>query len=153
MEVVQGGRPPPPPPPSIIFEGRNLPQQTIYHSKGTLSKSLIRYIDINKYFDFATLWAIFAKWLGKGSTMAPEKNFKLLKYGNVCDLSFDPSVSPWLFQRHFYIFLFPFSIAPASGKEKRKRIWINEVYGWKEWYLRSNKMFFFLNLDLSYQRY
>ena len=36
-----------------------------------------------KYFDFATLWAIFAKWLRKGSAMAPENNFKLLKYEHI----------------------------------------------------------------------
>ena len=40
MEVVQGSSPPPP---TIIFEGRNLPQQTIYHWKGNLSKSLIHF--------------------------------------------------------------------------------------------------------------
>ena len=34
MEVVRGA-----PPPPIIFEGRNLPQQTIRHWKGNLSKS------------------------------------------------------------------------------------------------------------------
>ena len=31
----EAGRPPPPPPP-IIFEGRSLPQQTMYHWKGNL---------------------------------------------------------------------------------------------------------------------
>ena len=35
----------------------------------------------------------------------------------------------------------------TQGKEKLKLIWINQVYGWKEWYLGSKKMFFFLNLD------
>ena len=41
MEVVRGA--PPPPPPPIIFEGRNLPQQAIYHWKGNLSKSPIHF--------------------------------------------------------------------------------------------------------------
>ena len=36
-----------------------------------------------------------------------------------------------------------------QGKEKGELIWINQFYGWKEWYLGSKKMFFFLNLDLS----
>ena len=40
MEVVRGA---PPPPPPIICEGRNLPQQTIYHWKGNLSKSSIHF--------------------------------------------------------------------------------------------------------------
>ena len=37
----RGGALPPPPP--IIFEGQNLPQQTVYHWKGNLSKSLIHF--------------------------------------------------------------------------------------------------------------
>ena len=36
-----------------------------------------------KYFDFATLRAIFTKLLIKGSTMVPEKIFRLLKYEHV----------------------------------------------------------------------
>ena len=42
MEVVRFA-PPPPPPPPIIFEGQNLPQPTIYHWKGNLSKSPIHF--------------------------------------------------------------------------------------------------------------
>ena len=38
-----GGAERPPPQPSIIFEGRNLPQQTINHWKGNLSKRLIHF--------------------------------------------------------------------------------------------------------------
>ena len=36
-----------------------------------------------KYFDFAILWAIFAKWLYNGSGMAVRKNFNLLKYEHI----------------------------------------------------------------------
>ena len=39
------------------------------------------------------------------------------------------------------------------GEETLKLIWINQVNGWKEWYVESKEMFFFLNLDLSYRRY
>ena len=31
----------------------------------------------------------------------------------------------------------------TRDKEKLKLIWINQVYGWKEWHLGSKKMFFF----------
>ena len=34
---------------------------------------------------------------------------------HVFDLSFDPSVSPWIFHHHFHTCLFPFFTAPASG--------------------------------------
>ena len=37
------GRPPPPPRPPIDFEGRNLPQQTIYHWKGNLLNGSIHF--------------------------------------------------------------------------------------------------------------
>ena len=46
MEVVQGV---PPPPPPIIFEGQNLPQQTIYQWEGNLVKNPI-HLDIDKIF-------------------------------------------------------------------------------------------------------
>ena len=36
-----------------------------------------------KYFDFATLQAIFAKWLHKGFRMAVRKSFKLLNYEHI----------------------------------------------------------------------
>ena len=75
MEVVRGGSPspPPPPPPPIIFERRSWPQQTIYYWKGNVMASRIHFKYWKKYFDFATLWEIFAKWLCKDSAMAPEK--------------------------------------------------------------------------------
>ena len=36
-----------------------------------------------KYFDFAILSAIFAKWLRNGSRMAVRKKFRLLKYEHI----------------------------------------------------------------------
>ena len=43
-----------PPPPPIIFEGLNLPQQTINHWKGNLSETPI-HLNIEKYSNFITL--------------------------------------------------------------------------------------------------
>ena len=43
MDVVQGAPLPPPPPPTIIFEGQNWPQQTMYHWKGNLSETQIHF--------------------------------------------------------------------------------------------------------------
>ena len=61
-------------PPPIIFERRNLPQQTIYHWKGNLSKSPIH---------FRYRQNILISRLSKGSAIAPEKNFKILKYEHI----------------------------------------------------------------------
>ena len=52
IEVVWGT-----PLPPIIFGGRNVLQQTIYHWKGNLMASRIS----TKHFNFETSWAIFAK--------------------------------------------------------------------------------------------
>ena len=69
-----GGAEPPPPP--IIFEGRNLPQQTIHHWKGNLSKSLIHF----RYRQNILILRLYEQFSPNDSAMAPEKNFKLLKY-------------------------------------------------------------------------
>ena len=72
------GRPPPPPPP-IVFEGRNLLQQTIYHWKGNLSKSPIHF----RYRQNILISRLYDQFSRNDSGMAPEKNFKRLKYEHI----------------------------------------------------------------------
>ena len=69
------GRPPPP----IIFEGPNLPQQTIYRWKGRLSKSPIHF----RYRQNILISRLYEQFSRNDSVMAPEKNFKLLKYEHI----------------------------------------------------------------------
>ena len=57
-----------------------LTDQTIHHWKGNLSKSPIHFRYRQNIFDFATLWAIFAKWLRNGS----RKNFQTFKIWTYC---------------------------------------------------------------------
>ena len=70
------GRPPPLP---IIFEGRNLPQQTIYHWKENLSKSPIHF----RYRQNILISRLYEQFSRNDPAMAPEKNFKLLKYEHI----------------------------------------------------------------------
>ena len=78
--MVRGAPPPPPPPPpTIIFEGRNLPQQTVYHWKENLSESLIRF----RYRKNILISRLYEQFSGNDSAMAPEKNVKLLKYEHI----------------------------------------------------------------------
>ena len=70
------GRPQPPPPPiPIIFEGRNRPQQTIYHWKGNLSKSPIYF----RYRQNILISRLYKQFSRNDSPMAPEK---VLKFDN-----------------------------------------------------------------------
>ena len=71
MEVV--------PPPPIIFEEQNLPKQTIYHWKGNLSKSPIHF----RYLQHILISRLYEQFSRNDSAMAPEKNFKLLKYEHI----------------------------------------------------------------------
>ena len=68
------GAPPPPPPPPIIFEGWNLPQYTIYHWKGNLSKSPTHF----RYRQNILISRLYEQFSRSDSAMAPEKmsNFK-----------------------------------------------------------------------------
>ena len=61
------GRAPPPPP--IIFEGRNLLQQAIYHWKGNLSKSSIHF----RYQQNILISRPYEQFSRNGSVTAPEK--------------------------------------------------------------------------------
>ena len=45
--------------------------------------SRIHFKLLERYFDLATLWAIFTEWLSNVSAMAPEENVKLLKYEHI----------------------------------------------------------------------
>ena len=56
--------------PPVIFEGRNLPQQTIYHWKGKLSKSPIHF----RYRQNILISRLYEHFLRNDSTIAPEKN-------------------------------------------------------------------------------
>ena len=60
-------------PQPIILEGRNVPQQTIYHWKGNLSKSPIHF----RYRQNILFSGIYEQFSLNDSAMAPEKNFKL----------------------------------------------------------------------------
>ena len=60
------GRPPPPP---IIFEGRNLPQQTLYHWKGNLSKNPIHF----RYQQNILISRLYERFSRNDSAMSPEK--------------------------------------------------------------------------------
>ena len=73
MEAVLGG------PPPIIFEGRNLPQQTIYHWKGNLSKSPIHF----RYGQNIFISQLYEYISRNDSATALEKDFKLIKYEHV----------------------------------------------------------------------
>ena len=66
--MVQSG------PPPIIFEGLNLPQQTIYHWEGNLSKSPIHLT----YLENILISRPYEKFSRNDSAKAPEKisNFK-----------------------------------------------------------------------------
>ena len=75
MEVVRGA----PPPPPIIFEGRSLQQQTIYHWKGNLAKSQIHF----RYRQNILISRLYEQFSRNDSAIAPEKNFKLLKHEHV----------------------------------------------------------------------
>ena len=63
MEVVRGGLPP------IIFEGRNLPQQTIYHWKENLSDSPIHF----RYRQNILILRLYEQFLQNNSAMARGK--------------------------------------------------------------------------------
>ena len=63
-------------PQPITFEGRNLPQQTICHWKGNLSKSPLHF----RYRQNILISRLYEQFSRTDSAMAPEKNFKLLKY-------------------------------------------------------------------------
>ena len=69
----------PPPPAPIIFERRNLPQQTIYHGEGNLSKSPIHF----RYRQNFLISRLYKQFSRNDSAMAPEKNFKRLKYKHI----------------------------------------------------------------------
>ena len=70
---------PPLPSPPIIFEGRNLPQQTVYHWKGNLLKSPIHF----KYWKNILTSRLYEQFSRNDSAMAPEKSFKLLKHEHI----------------------------------------------------------------------
>ena len=55
--------------PQIIFEGQNLPQQTICHWKGNLSKSPIHF----KYRQNIIILRLYEQFSRNDSAMAPEK--------------------------------------------------------------------------------
>ena len=55
--------------PQIIFEGQNLPQQTIYHWKENLSKSPIHF----KYRQNIIILRLYEQFSRNDSAMAPEK--------------------------------------------------------------------------------
>ena len=59
----------------IIFEGQNLPQQTIYHWKGNLSESPIHF----RYRQNILISRLYEQFLRNGSAMAPEKKFQTFK--------------------------------------------------------------------------
>ena len=72
MAVVRGG------PPPIIFEGRNLPQPTIYYWKGNLSKSSIHF----RYRQNILISRLYEQFSRNDSTMAPQwlqKKFQTFK--------------------------------------------------------------------------
>ena len=69
------------PPPPIIFEGRNLSQQTIHHWKGNLSKSPIHF----RYRQNILISRLYEQFSRNDCAMAPEKNFRLLKYEHIID--------------------------------------------------------------------
>ena len=75
---------PPPPPPSIIFERQILPQQIIYRWKGNLTAGRIHF----KYWKNILISRFYEQFSRNGSAMAPEKNFKLLKYEHIINLNF-----------------------------------------------------------------
>ena len=64
MEVVQGA-----PPPLTIFEGQNLPQQTIYHWKANLKKSSIHF----RYRQNILISRLYEQFSRNDNAMAPEK--------------------------------------------------------------------------------
>ena len=68
MEVV-------PPPLPIIFEGQNVSQQTIYHWKGNLSKSLIHFRDRQNI--------LISRPYEQFSRNGSRKIFGLLKYEHI----------------------------------------------------------------------
>ena len=75
MEVVRDASSPPP----MIFEGRNLTQQTIYHWKGNLSKSPIHF----RYRQNILISRLYEQFSQNDSAVASEKKFKLLKYEHI----------------------------------------------------------------------
>ena len=62
-----------------MFEGRNVPQQTIYHWKGNLSKSPIHF----RYLQNSLILRFYEQFSRNNSAMAPEKDFKLLRYEHI----------------------------------------------------------------------
>ena len=69
----------PPPPPPIIFEGRNVPQKTIYHWEGNLSKSPIHF----RYQQNILISRLYEQSSRNDSAVAQEKNVKFLKYEQI----------------------------------------------------------------------
>ena len=66
-------------PPLIIFEGRNLPQQTIYHWKGNLSKSPIHF----RYQQNILILRLYEQFSRNDSAMAPEKISNYSEYEHI----------------------------------------------------------------------
>ena len=64
--------------PPIIFEGRNLPQQTVHHWKGNLSKSSI-YFRYRQNILISRLYEQFSR----NAPQRLKKNLKLLKYEHI----------------------------------------------------------------------
>ena len=80
MEVVRGN--PTLPPPPDIFEGQNLPQQTIYHWKENLSESPIHF----RYRRNILISLLYGQFSQNDSAKAMQwlqKNFRLLKYEHI----------------------------------------------------------------------
>ena len=70
--------PPPTPPPPIIFEGRNSPQQTIYHWTGNLIASRIHF----KYWKNILISRLYEQFSRNDSAKAPQwlqKKFQTFK--------------------------------------------------------------------------
>ena len=63
----------------IIFEGRNLSQQTIYHWQGNSSKSPIHF----RYRQNILISPLYDRFSRNDSAMAPDKKFRLLKYEHI----------------------------------------------------------------------
>ena len=69
------GRPPPPPPVHLRTDDVTWTYYTSFQRESSGDSDLIWFFQ--KYFDFATLWAIFAKWLPQWlQNWCPKKNFE-----------------------------------------------------------------------------
>ena len=83
------GRPPSPPPP-IIFERQNLPQQTIYRSKGNLTASRIHF----KYWKNIFISRFYEQFSRNDSAIAPEWLYeKISNFHNINILYISLSLS------------------------------------------------------------